>query len=87
MIIDGLFMVVALAGQAIMDLSPVVSFPNNGWASDLAVVIHSENAFNQVLPIEAILVCLAASMVYLTASTVYNGVMWVIRKVSLGFVS
>ena len=87
MIIDGLFMVVAVAGQAIMDLSPVVSAPNGGWSSTLAVAIHAAGAFNAVLPIEAILVCVAWGLVFLIGSTVYNGIMWVIRKVSLGFVS
>ena len=87
MIIDGIFMAIAKAGQWIMDLAPVVSVPNNGWASTLAVAIHAGDAFNQVLPIEAILVCVALGMVFLIGSTVYNGIMWVIRKVSMGFVS
>lgn len=81
MIIDGLIATLAVISDAAMSLGPVVSFPNNGWASDFAVAVHAENAFNQVLPIEAILVCMAFGIVYLTGSTVYFGVMWVLGKI------
>jgi hypothetical protein len=86
-IIDGLFS----AGIAVIRLGlsviPTASFPITGWGSAAADVVHSIGGFSQVLPVEASLVCIAGSAVYLMGSTGYNAAMWILRKIPFAGVS
>jgi hypothetical protein len=81
MIVDGLLALLIVLVRVALSPIPVVSFPITGWGGTAGTVIHGIGAFNQVLPVEASLVVIATSGVYLFISTGYHAVMWLLRKV------
>lgn len=87
MIIDGLFAAIIALNRTVVDAIPTAALPITGWGPAAADVIHGIGAFNTVLPVEAALVCATASVVYLFGSTVYQVVMWIIRKVPFAGIS